>query len=72
MQETNIKCLGFIMDGNRRWAREQGLETLEGHKRGHEVFQDCVRWVRDTDIEHTVFYAFSTENWQRKKMKLNI
>ncbi len=58
------------MDGNRRWAREQGLETMEGHAKGHEVFKDCVRWVRDASIPHAVFYAFSTENWQRQKKEV--
>lgn len=55
------------MDGNRRWAKEQGLESLAGHARGQEVFQDFVGFVRDAGIPHAVFYAFSTENWQRKE-----
>ncbi|HEY0964356.1 MAG TPA: polyprenyl diphosphate synthase [Candidatus Paceibacterota bacterium] len=63
--ETTPVCLGFIMDGNRRWAKEQGLTTAEGHTRGMEVFLDCVRFVRDAGIPHAVFYAFSTENWNR-------
>lgn len=67
MRKTDIQCLGFIMDGNRRWAKEQGLSTLEGHKRGHEVFAEYVRLVRDAGIPHAVFYAFSTENWSRSK-----
>jgi undecaprenyl diphosphate synthase len=58
-------CLGFIMDGNRRWAEEQGKQKMEGHAAGFAVFQDVVRWVRDAGIPHAVFYAFSTENWQR-------
>lgn len=66
MHSTSIQCLGFIMDGNRRWAKEQGLETMEGHARGHEVFKESVEWVRAAGIPHAVYYAFSTENWQRK------
>ena len=58
------------MDGNRRWAREQGFPTLAGHTKGQEVFQDCVRWTRDSCLSHAVFYAFSTENWQRKKTEV--
>jgi undecaprenyl diphosphate synthase len=67
MVQTNMQCLGFIMDGNRRWARAQGLPTFEGHKQGHDVFVDMMRYVRDAHIPHAVFYAFSTENWQRTK-----
>lgn len=61
------RSVGFIMDGNRRWARAKGMPTLEGHRRGGEVFSDCVEWVRDLGIEHAVFYAFSTENWNRSE-----
>ncbi len=63
-------CLGFIMDGNRRWAKEQGLDTLEGHKRGQEVFLDFIRFIRDAEIPHAVFYAFSTENWKRSEREV--
>lgn len=65
MQEGKPTCLGFIMDGNRRWAREQGLETYEGHRKGMDVFKDSVEWMRNHGIRHAVYYAFSTENWKR-------
>jgi undecaprenyl diphosphate synthase len=67
MSPNSMNCLGFIMAGNRRWAKTQGLSKLEGHRRGHEVFTDMVRLVRDSSIPHAVFYAFSTENWNRTK-----
>jgi undecaprenyl diphosphate synthase len=70
-QKNTINCLGFIMDGNRRWAIAQGLSSLEGHKKGGEVFADSVKWVRDADIPHAVYYAFSTENWQRGETEVN-
>lgn len=58
-------CVGFIMDGNRRWAREQGLTTAEGHQAGAETFELMVKAIREQAIAHAVFYAFSNENWQR-------
>lgn len=61
------QCIGFIMDGNRRWAKEQGLDTYAGHYRGHEVFNECVSWLVERKIPHGVFYAFSTENWNRSE-----
>ncbi len=64
-ENSKPTCLGFIMDGNRRWAKEQNLPTLEGHQKGLDVFLDVVRFVRDEQIPHAVFYAFSTENWKR-------
>jgi undecaprenyl diphosphate synthase len=67
MQASSEKphCIGFIMDGNRRWALAQGKERLEGHAAGVETFKNVVRWIRDAGIAHGVFYAFSTENWKR-------
>lgn len=65
------QCLGFIMDGNRRWATEQGLDTLAGHQAGRETFATIVRLIRDAGIPHAVFYAFSTENWQRTEREVS-
>lgn len=70
-QENTIQCLGFIMDGNRRWAKEQGLQTYAGHKKGAEVFTDIAKNVRDKRIPHAVFYAFSTENWNRPEAEVS-
>jgi undecaprenyl diphosphate synthase len=60
-------CVGIIMDGNRRWARERSLPTLEGHRRGYEKLKNVSDWCRDRGIEHLVVYAFSTENWNRSE-----
>lgn len=67
MEENNTvpTCLGFIMDGNRRWAKAQNLKTYEGHRKGSDVFADSIKWVRDAGVPHAVYYAFSTENWKR-------
>lgn len=66
-----IQCIGFILDGNRRWARERNLPTLEGHRRGFENLKDIARKVRDRGIPHMVVYAFSTENWNRSKEEVD-
>jgi undecaprenyl diphosphate synthase len=65
VEQTSIKCIGFILDGNRRWAKERNLPTLEGHRKGYENLKEAARWVRDRNIPHMVAYAFSTENWNR-------
>lgn len=59
------------MDGNRRFAKERNLPTLEGHQKGLDVFLDCVQWVREAKIPHAVFYAFSTENWKRSEEEIS-
>lgn len=70
MQKTEAQCIGFIMDGNRRFAKEHGLPTLAGHQKGGEVFADSIRWVCDAGIPHAVYYAFSTENWKRDDVEV--
>ncbi len=57
--------IGFIMDGNGRWARMRGLERSEGHKAGAKTFRKIVEYCADVGIKHVTFYAFSTENWSR-------
>lgn len=62
-----IQCIGIILDGNRRWAKEKGLPSLEGHRRGFENLKSAARWVRDRGIRHLAVFAFSTENWNRSQ-----
>lgn len=59
------RCIAFILDGNRRWAKERGLPTLEGHTRGFDNLMTIARAVHARGIAHMAVYAFSTENWQR-------
>jgi len=62
-----MKHVAFIMDGNRRWAREQGKSSLEGHKIGEERIEPIVDRAIELGISHLTFWAFSTENWKREK-----
>ncbi|MDP3645955.1 MAG: polyprenyl diphosphate synthase [bacterium] len=59
------QCIGIILDGNRRWAKERGLPAFEGHRRGKDNLEPVVLAARDFGIKHIVIYAFSTENWKR-------
>lgn len=69
MNETSSvpACVGIILDGNRRWAKANGVSKLDGHRAGMETLKKTVRFVRDSSIKHLVVYAFSTENWNRDK-----
>jgi len=58
-------CVGLIMDGNRRWAKERGLPTLEGHRAGLARVESIVRRAHERGVGTVVLYAFSTENWNR-------
>jgi len=57
--------VAIIMDGNRRWARERGLDEIEGHRAGTEALRAVVRRAAERSIEHLTVYAFSRENWGR-------
>lgn len=67
MAEQQLQCVGIIMDGNRRWAKEKGKPSLEGHKAGYEILAETAGWARDVKIPNLVAYAFSTENWGRSE-----
>ncbi len=57
--------VAIIMDGNGRWARQQSLSRLEGHKRGSEVAREIVTTAARIGISYLTLYAFSSENWRR-------
>ena len=60
-----LQHLGIIADGNRRWAKAQGLPTIEGHKKGLEAIKKLVGAASQVGIKYITFYVFSTENWGR-------
>lgn len=59
------RCIGVILDGNRRYAKERGLPSLEGHRLGFERVKDIVAWATEAGVRDIALYAFSTENWDR-------
>ncbi len=65
MHEHLPKHIAFIPDGNRRWAKQQGLSSLEGHKKGGDVAKLISRAVFKAGIPVMSIYGFSTENWNR-------
>jgi undecaprenyl diphosphate synthase len=68
MPNTNrIKHLALIMDGNRRWAKQRSLASIEGHKAGVQSLKRLVSIAPNHGIEYLTVYAFSTENWRRDK-----
>lgn len=59
--------IGFIVDGNRRWARQHGIPDYEGHLAGYNTLHDIVQAVFDGGVEYMSMYVFSTENWKRSE-----
>lgn len=65
------KSIGIILDGNRRWARERGLPTLEGHRRGYNNLKLFTEWARNAGVSYVTAYVFSTENWNRSTEEID-
>ena len=66
MEKENMpKHIAIIMDGNRRWAREKGLDPKLGHKEGAKTLEKIVRYANKIGLGYITVYAFSTENWKR-------
>lgn len=63
--------IGFILDGNRRWAQENGLPKLVGHKKGYENLKKIAEDCFDKGIRVVSAYIFSTENWKREKSEVD-
>ncbi len=59
--------IGFIVDGNRRWAKQHGLPAYEGHMAGYNTLQDVLTETLDQGVEYVSAYVFSTENWKRSE-----
>lgn len=57
--------LGFILDGNRRWARARNLPPVEGHRVGYEALKEVAEACFDRGVKVVTAYVFSTENWKR-------
>jgi undecaprenyl diphosphate synthase len=59
--------VGYIVDGNRRWAKTHGLPAYEGHLAGYNVLQDVLIETLDQGVKYASAYVFSTENWKRSQ-----
>ena len=71
IKDTNLKHIAIIMDGNRRWAKEHFLPSMMGHKKGVDALKKITRACDDFGVKYLTLYAFSTENWNRKKEEVD-
>lgn len=71
VKDTNLRHIAVIMDGNRRWAKEHNLPSAFGHKKGVESLKQVMRACDDFGVKYLTVYAFSTENWNRKKEEVD-
>jgi tritrans,polycis-undecaprenyl-diphosphate synthase [geranylgeranyl-diphosphate specific] len=65
------KHIGIIMDGNRRFALDLGIDPIVGHAMGKDKLREVLYWCRDVGVKYLTVYAFSTENLRRPSKELN-
>ena len=67
-QATSLpRHIGYILDGNRRWARQNGLPAYEGHLAGYNALKDVLLETLNQGVRYASAYVFSTENWKRSE-----
>ena len=69
-KEMLPKHLAIIMDGNGRWAKQQGKQRIFGHEKGAKTVREIIQEVSQLGIPYLTLYAFSTENWKRPKLEV--
>ncbi|MBO9567830.1 MAG: isoprenyl transferase [Cellulomonas iranensis] len=62
--------IGVILDGNRRWARDSGLSSATGHRRGADKISDVLQWSEDVGVEVVTLWMLSTDNLARDPEEL--
>ncbi len=74
MPDTNIpklpKHIGYVVDGNRRWANQHGIPAYEGHMAGYNAIHEVALETFNAGVEYASFYIFSTENWKRSEQEV--
>jgi undecaprenyl diphosphate synthase len=63
--------IAIIMDGNGRWAEEQGKERIYGHQNGVQAVRNAIEAAGEAGVKFLTLYAFSTENWNRPKEEID-
>jgi undecaprenyl diphosphate synthase len=68
---NDLKHIGIILDGNRRWAKSKGMMPWDGHNAGFNKLKELFSWVREFDIKELSLYCFSTQNFDRDPKEID-
>lgn len=71
IKECGLNHIAIIMDGNRRWADSKKLPSAMGHKAGVDSLKTIIKACDEFGVKYLTVYAFSTENWNRKKEEVS-
>jgi len=71
-EEKNYpKHIGFILDGNRRWAKSRGLKPWEGHNKGFDKLKEVLAFLPEFNLKEISLYCFSIQNFNRSKIEVD-
>ena len=68
---SNMRHLAIICDGNRRWAKANGLPPEAGHAQGLTAIERCCEWAVERGVHYLTMFCFSTENWGRAQAEVD-
>jgi len=66
-----VKHIGIILDGNRRWAKNQGIPPWKGHEKGAEKLKEILEWCNEIKLQELTLYTFSTQNFNRAQQEVD-
>ena len=72
MDKDNNLSIAIILDGNRRYAKKQGLKPWQGHKFGTEKVKEILKWYQELGIKELTLYTFSTGNFNRPEQEKKV
>ena len=67
----DVNHIAIILDGNRRWAKDRGLDKYLGHKEGAKNLEELTKKANEKGLKYLTVYTFSTENWKRSKEEVS-
>jgi len=70
--KNNLKNIGIIMDGNRRWSKAKGLPIIKGYKQGIAALKKVIETSSKYKINQLTVFAFSSENWDRSSSEVDL
>lgn len=72
MRNNGVNHLALILDGNRRWAKKNSVSTIKGHQAGLATLEKIIEASTKRGIKYITAYGFSTENWGRSKIEVDV
>lgn len=70
--EKMPKHVAIIMDGNGRWAKKRGMNRTFGHQSAIKAVREAIEFCNDYNIPYLTLYTFSSENWKRPALEVNV